>query len=84
MKKLNQNVTKRLKKQPSPQKSAHPSVYRTVEKLLKDREKQGIKTYGMSLQPFNGRDALQDALEEAMDLVVYLTQVKIERDARRG
>jgi hypothetical protein len=71
---------KKLRKQPNPKRNRHKSVYRTVEKLLKARELQGIKTYGTSLQPFNGRNAVQDALEEAMDLVVYLTQLKIEMD----
>lgn len=70
----------KLKKQPQPKKSKAKSVYRTVEKLLKARELQGIKTYGVSLQPHNGRCAITDALEEAMDLVVYLTQLKIELD----
>jgi hypothetical protein len=41
----------------------------------------GVKKYGTVLHPFNGRDALRDAYEEAMDLCVYLRQAIEERDA---
>jgi hypothetical protein len=34
------------------------------------------------LQAHNGRDALLDAFEEAVDLATYLAQVIIERDGR--
>jgi hypothetical protein len=40
----------------------------------------GVKKYGMHLQPFNGRDALWDAYQEHMDLIVYLRQAIYERD----
>jgi hypothetical protein len=50
-----------------------------VEDLLK-REAIGIKTYGSSLQSHNGRNALQDAYEEALDLAVYLKQKIIEME----
>jgi hypothetical protein len=33
------------------------------------------------LQAFNGRDALRDAYEEALDLACYLRQAIAERDA---
>ena len=35
-----------------------------------------------SLQAFNGRDALRDAYEEALDLCQYLRQALYERDGR--
>jgi hypothetical protein len=38
------------------------------------RDQSGFEQYGTHLQAFNGRDALQDAYEEALDLVVYLRQ----------
>lgn len=44
----------------------------------KKRNEFGIAKYGTPLQPFNGRDALQDAYEEALDLVAYLQQYKYE------
>jgi hypothetical protein len=34
----------------------------------------GFETYGTPLQTFNGRDALQDAMEEALDACQYLYQ----------
>ena len=34
------------------------------------------------VQPFNGRDALVDAFQEALDLCVYLRQAIYERDGR--
>lgn len=57
-----------------------PSVQSAVRDDLEVREALGIHRYGTSLQPGNGRDALRDALEEAMDLVCYLKQALIERD----
>lgn len=48
--------------------------------LLERREIRGIATYGTTLQTFNGRDAIQDALEEAIDLWQYLVQIRMERD----
>lgn len=43
----------------------------------------GLKKYGTVLQPNNGRDALVDAYQEALDLVVYLRQ-RIEEDRIKG
>jgi hypothetical protein len=41
---------------------------------LEIREQVGTARYGTCLQPFNGRDAIRDAYEEALDLTVYLRQ----------
>jgi hypothetical protein len=38
----------------------------------------GLATYGVLLQAHNGRDALRDAYEEALDLVMYLRQAEEE------
>lgn len=55
---------------------------------MKDRDDFGRKKYGTPLQPFNGRDALTDAYQEALDLCVYLRQAIAERgghwDTRLG
>lgn len=45
------------------------------------RVETGSKQYGERLATFNGRDALQDAYEEAMDLAMYLKQAILERDS---
>ncbi|MCD4717440.1 MAG: hypothetical protein K8R45_11975 [Desulfobacterales bacterium] len=44
------------------------------------RMEAGKQKYGTPLQTFNGRDALWDAYQEALDLVMYLRQAILERD----
>lgn len=46
------------------------------------RDAMGAKKYGTRLQPFNGRDALLDAYEEALDLCVYLRCAFVENDSQ--
>ena len=41
----------------------------------------GVKIYGKRLETFNGRDALVDAYQEAIDHTLYLKQKLIEDDA---
>jgi len=48
---------------------------------LSIRVETGAKQYGERLATFNGRDALTDAYEEAMDLAMYLKQAILERDS---
>lgn len=60
------------------------NVSEAVKRDLDERIALGIKRYGKPLQTFNGRDALLDAYQEALDLVHYLKQAIMERDARRG
>lgn len=57
-----------------------PSLIELAHKVLDDRYEKGMMEYGKPLTPFNGRDALQDAIEEAADLLMYLLQAKQERD----
>lgn len=40
----------------------------------------GIRRYGRPLETFNGRDALVDAYEEALDLTNYLCQRTLEQN----
>lgn len=56
------------------------SIQAAVRADLEERERLGIERYKTSLQPFNGRDALVDAYQEALDLAVYLKQALVERD----
>lgn len=50
---------------------------------LRLRSESGAKKYGTPLMTHNGRDALVDAYQEALDLCVYLKQALMERsDAR--
>jgi hypothetical protein len=48
---------------------------------LRDREAQGVRTYGETLRPHNGRDACQDLIEELLDAAQYTRQWQIERAA---
>ncbi len=66
--------------QPRPVKNDHPAVWPIVVRDMKKRHAFGVKKYGVGLQPHNGRDALRDAYEEALDLCVYLRQAIFERD----
>lgn len=47
--------------------------------LLEDRVARGERHYGVRLMTHNGRDAVRDALEEALDLILYLHQISLER-----
>lgn len=46
--------------------------------LLRERDAKGRATYGTPLQPFNGRDAMQDTAEEGGDMTAYLMQAVME------
>jgi hypothetical protein len=45
-----------------------------------ERKRVGIERYGQPVLPHNGRDALVDAYQEALDLCMYLRQAIYERD----
>ena len=47
---------------------------------MEARAAKGVQTYGTRLQAFNGRDALVDAYQEALDLAIYLRQFLHERE----
>lgn len=53
-------------------------VYKRVQSDMMKRVKLGKDRYGVYLSTHNGRDAIQDSLEEAWDLVFYLTQLQME------
>lgn len=64
--------------QPAPHNVGAAIVPLVIEDLTARRE-FGRKKYGDELRVQNGRDALVDAYQEALDLVIYLRQ-KIEQD----
>jgi hypothetical protein len=66
--------------QPLPVPNGLPDVQSMVVADIEARKQLGIKRYGTPLQPHNGRDALRDAYDEALDLATYLRQVIAERD----
>lgn len=70
------------KPEPAPIRNDQPAVWHLVQKDMLERDNEGRRKYGTPLQPFNGRDALVDAYQEALDLCVYLRQAIFERDGR--
>lgn len=65
--------------QPPPLPNDRTAIVDLVVADMQERKRIGIERYGTPLQPFNGRDALVDAYQEALDLVMYLRQVIEER-----
>jgi hypothetical protein len=66
--------------QPAPRPTAAPAAWSLVMRDMADRDVFGATKYGVRLQPGNGRDALKDAYQEALDLAVYLRTAIYERD----
>lgn len=73
-----------MSEQPMPVPNDRPAIQRLVRLDLLEREQVGIERYGTSLQAHNGRDALRDAYEEALDLACYLRQAIEERQTARS
>lgn len=48
---------------------------------IQERVKAGLERYGTKLQTFNGRNALWDAYQEILDLVMYVRQAILETEA---
>jgi hypothetical protein len=71
--------TKATVEQPKPQGKGYP-VYLDVIKDISERVRVGIERYGEPLKPNNGREALVDAYQEAIDLVMYLRQRVTEEE----
>jgi hypothetical protein len=66
--------------QVDPIKNDKPCVQDMVIADIEARKGVGIERYGTVLQPFNGRDALLDAYQEALDLCQYLRQMIYEQE----
>lgn len=48
---------------------------------FQEQYEKGLKKYNTVLTTFNGRDAFDDAMQESVDLVMYLNQLRLERNA---
>src|SRR5574343_168212 len=68
--------------QPGPSPNQHPAVWPLGMVDMAGRDKLGRERYGTPLQPHNGRDALRDSYDEALDLAVYLRPAMYERDGK--
>jgi len=68
--------------EPSPIANDAPSIHDLVIKDMEDRKQFGLEKYGTTLQANNGRNALLDAYQEALDLACYLRQSLEESGAK--
>ena len=68
--------------QPAPTPNEKPAMWHVVIMDMLNRDHVGRERYKTPLQPHNGRDALSDAYQEALDLAVYLRQAIFERDGK--
>lgn len=68
-----------IEDQPPPVHNESRPIWDLVIEDMTTRNTVGIERYGTPLQAHNGRDALVDAYQEALDLVVYLRQAIEER-----
>lgn len=68
--------------QPSPKPNNHQATWGLVISDMAMRNNIGTQKYGTPLQPFNGRNSLQDAYEEVLDLAVYLKNAIIESEKK--
>lgn len=58
------------------------TIFEMVKHDLEMRDRLGWWEYGRPLLPHDGRDSLQEAYEEALDLAVYLRKAIAERERR--
>lgn len=65
--------------QPKPIRNGSMPIWELVIQDMRERDELGLSKYGTRLQAGNGRDALMDAYQEALDLCVYLRQAIEER-----
>lgn len=70
------------KKQPPPKKGKEVVLVHVLRDI-QERSEMGHKKYGTLLSTFNGRDPLWDAYQEAIDLVMYLRQAILEKEAAK-
>lgn len=68
-------------RQPAPVPNGNTAIADLVIADVRARQELGQRRYGTDLQAHNGRDALVDAYQEAIDLAMYLRQALEERDA---
>jgi len=62
------------KKEPMPIPNDSTPIVDLVKADLDTRSAVGVRKYGTKLQAQNGRNALMDAYQEALDLCMYLRQ----------
>jgi hypothetical protein len=73
-------MSKADRPEPPPINTGKAKILPLVVKDLEDRAEMGCDKYGVYLEAGNGRDALMDAYQEALDLCMYLRQAIEERN----
>lgn len=71
------------KREPEPTKGEQ-EILPLVLADFQARADAGLERYGTPLETNNGRNALMDAYQEAIDLVMYLRQAIAEMEANNG
>ncbi|OWK34240.1 hypothetical protein [Fimbriiglobus ruber] len=72
-----------VSEQPPPVPNDGPDLWLVVIDWMQKRRIKGIEQYHTPLQPFNGRDADWDAIEESLDRLVYDAQKLFENRAMK-
>lgn len=75
-------MTDATTQQPQPKPGQDVVLFHVLDDF-KRRAEMGKAQYGTYLKTQNGRDALVDAYQEALDLCMYLKQTIMERDAEQ-
>ena len=70
-------------KQPTPSGSGNPILGMVLTDLT-NRALEGKEKYGEPLKAHNGRNALWDAYQEALDLAMYLRQAIEEQECQKN
>jgi hypothetical protein len=70
--------------QPLPTEGDGRDVMTELADRIMDRRAFGVRKYGRHLEPNNGRDVLQDILDEQLDAAAYILQLIMERDGVQG
>lgn len=52
----------------------------SILEMIKDRLRIGAEKYGEEIDPNDGRDWLEEAIQECADMLVYLCTEKLKRD----
>tara|TARA_B100001123_G_C15180155_1_gene975035 strand:- start:522 stop:695 length:174 start_codon:yes stop_codon:yes gene_type:complete len=51
-----------------------------ILKMIEARLRVGAEKYGEEINPQDGRDWLEEAIQECADMLVYLCTAKLKRD----
>lgn len=79
---LHVQIPKGFDGQPTPKPNERKPTWHLVIQDMLERDGVGRRKYNTPLQPYNGRDSLQDAYEEALDLCVYLKNAIEEQNGK--